>query len=139
VLVAFALLAIGYARPWQAPGLAGGGVDELEQVIASGQATSQTWLAYGEHLFGTQQFARAAMAYEKVLETEPYHRPARFQRALCLARAQDSAGLLEYLRSQLHVEPKLVAELMDRPELGSFLGDASFSSLQKEARAQAMD
>jgi tetratricopeptide (TPR) repeat protein len=111
----------------------------LEHTIAAGQATTQTWLAYGLALDTAGQYARAAMAYEKVLDAEPYHRPARFARGLSLARANDHEGLLAFLQTQLHVEPKLVAELLDRPELAAQLSDSRVVALQKEARAQAMD
>jgi tetratricopeptide (TPR) repeat protein len=111
----------------------------LEHTIAAGQATTQTWLIYGQALDNAGQYARAAMAYDKVLESEPYHRPARFARGLTLAKAGDRDGLLAYLATQLHIEPKLVAELLERPELASCLTDGRFAALQKEARAQAMD
>ena len=140
VLVASLALAIVYARPWQAAGSAGGtDLSALEHTIAAGRATTQTWLAYGQALDNSGQFSRAAMAYEKVLESEPYHRPARFARGLSLAKANDRDGLLAFLQIQLHVEPKLVAELLDRPELSPQLSDSRFVALQKEARAQAMD
>lgn len=134
------IAAILYARPWQSTGQASpGGIEALETQIAAGTADVQTWLAYGQALYGTGQFARSAMAYEKAIELEPYHRPARFQRGLALAKAGDREGLFDYLTAQLHQEPKLVAELLDRPELGAFLTEARYASLQKEARAQAMD
>ena len=140
VLVASLALAIAYARPWQAAGATSGSdLRSLEHTIAAGKATTQTWLAYGQALDTAGQYARAAMAYEKVLESEPYHRPARFARARSLAKAGDRDGLLPYLQIQLHVEPKLVAELLDRPELSPYLSDPRFAALQKEARAQAMD
>jgi tetratricopeptide (TPR) repeat protein len=140
VLVAFALAAILYARPWKAAGAAGGtSIEQLEQQIAAGQADVPTWLAYGQALFDAGQFARSALAYEKAIESEPYHRPARFQRGLALAKAGDREGLLDFLNAQLHQEPKLVAELLARPELGSHLADSRYSTLQKEAAAQAMD
>ncbi len=133
-------LAIVYARPWQAAGAAGGtDLAALEHTIAADRATTQTWLAYGQALDTAGQYARAAMAYEKVLETEPYHRPARFARGLSLAQAGDGDGLFAFLQTQMHIEPKLVAELLDRPELASRLADNRFVTLQKEARAQAMD
>jgi tetratricopeptide (TPR) repeat protein len=131
---------LGYARPWQAAGSAGGtDLAALEHTIAAGQATTLTWLTYGQALENAGEHARAAMAYEKVLESEPYHRSARFARGVSLAKARDRDVLLPYLQTQLHIEPKLVAELLDRPEMSPYLSDPRFLAVQKDARAQAMD
>lgn len=145
MLVVFGLLATLYARPWQTAGrsgngeLAGATLDELERRIAQGSASASVWNAYGRRLYDARQFSLAAQAYQKVIEIEPYDRPARFQCALSFASANETEGLLAFLRSQVHVEPKLVAELLDRTELQAFLADARFTALQAEARAQAMD
>ncbi len=145
MLVAFAALATLYARPWQPAGrsangeLAGETLVQIEHRIAEGSATAAVWEEYGHRLYDAKQFARAAQTYQKVIEIEPYDRPARFQCALAFAASTDADGLLAFLRSQLHVEPKLVAELLDRTELQAFLADARFASLRTEARAQAMD
>jgi len=145
VLVAFATLSLTYARPWRPRGGSGNGdlanatLDQLERRIAQGITTPQTWSEYGRRLFDAGQFARAAQAYEMVIEAEPYQRPARLQCAVSFASAGDADHLFSFLRSQLHVEPKLVAELFDRAELQRYLSEPRFATLRNEARAQAMD
>jgi hypothetical protein len=113
-------------------------LQQLEQVIATGSASPAAWAAYGRRLYEARDFPRAALAFERVINGEPYHRPARFQLALSHAAANNAEGLLTFLQAQVFVEPKLVAELLDRSELQAFLGDARFATLQKEPRAPEM-
>jgi hypothetical protein len=114
-------------------------LEQLERMIAGGSTSTQTWAAYGKRLFENKQFSRSALAYGRVIEIEPYNRPARLQCALALAGTGEADPLLAYLRTQLYVEPKLVAELLDHGDLQRYRSDARFVALQKEARAQAMD
>ena len=145
VLVAACLLAGLYTRAFSAGNKDTHGnldratLEQLERMIATGTAPPQAWAAYGQRLYDTRQYARSALAYRRVIEAEPYNRPARFQCALALAAANDADGLLAYLRGQLYVEPKLVAELLDHSALKRIQADARFAILKKEARAQAMD
>jgi hypothetical protein len=112
---------------------------ELEQKIAASDATPPIWLAYGQRLFEAGQFERAALAYQRVIDAEPFNRAARLQRALALAAGKDADGLAAFLRDQLYSDPKLAAEILSRPELHEYLSDARFATLQKDAAAQAMD
>ncbi len=112
---------------------------ELERRIADAPASVEVWGVYGQRLYDAKQFDRAALAFGRVIELQPYNRPARFQRGLSLAGAGDTEGVFAYLQETLYTEPKLVVELMDRPELRPFMGDAKFAQLQKDARSQAMD
>jgi tetratricopeptide (TPR) repeat protein len=115
-------------------------LQELEQQIATGTARPETWSAYGHALFAADQYDRAALAFEHVIESQPSNREARVQAGLSLAAAGDADRLLAFLRDQLYFEPKLAVELLDRAEMQRFLtDDPRFSTLQKDARAQAMD
>lgn len=142
LVVAFTL-AMVYARPLSSRrsdhAAAGSSLENLEQQIAAGNAATEIWAAYGERLFTAGQFDRAAMAYEHVIEQQPYNRTARFQCGLAWANANDADRLLAFARNQLYFEPKLAAEILDRPEARRFLSDPRFAVLQKDARAQAMD
>ncbi len=112
---------------------------QLEQMIASGNAPPLTWMIYGNRLFDGGDFRRAALAYADVIKNEPFNRPARVQYALALAKGNDAERLLAFLRDQLYAEPKLAAELTNRTEVQGFLGDDRFKTVQQEANAQAMD
>ena len=143
VLVVALSLATLYARPRQHNRGDGAGgnssLDQLEQQIASGSASTETWSAYADRLFTAGQFDRAALAYEHVIEQQPYDRATRFRCALAWADTNDADRLLAFARDQLYFEPKLAAEILDRPECRKFLGDPRFALLQKDARTQAMD
>lgn len=144
VLVVAIALATLYARPLsnkQSSGQSGSSatLEQLEQQIATGSAPTEIWSAYGERLFNANQFDRAAMAYEHVIEQEPYNRAARFQCGLAWANTNNPDRLLAFVRTQLYAEPKLAAEILDRPEARQYLSDPRFAMLQKDARAQAMD
>jgi hypothetical protein len=143
VLVVATAIATIYARPRQHSSNAGTGgsisLEQLEQQIASGSAPTEVWSAYADRLFTAGQFDRAALAYEQVIEQQPSDRVARFQCALAWAETNNADRLLAFARDQLYFEPKLAAEILDRPECRRFLSDPRFALLQKDARAQAMD
>jgi tetratricopeptide (TPR) repeat protein len=113
----------------------------LEKAIAGGENRPETWCAYAQRLTETSppRFAQAALAYRKVLEKDPYHRQARVGCALALAQAWNADELHAFLRELIYSEPKLAVDLFDRPECRAYLAKERFVSLQKEARAQAMD
>jgi hypothetical protein len=112
---------------------------DLEKRIASGDAPNPVWLAYGRRLAEDSQFARAALAFGRVVQVDPYNRPARFEYVIALAKASDTETLFQFLRDQVYVEPLLAVELLARPELQPFMGEPRFETLLKEARAQSMD
>lgn len=114
-------------------------LDELEIAVSAPDATPQTWLLYGQRLGENGRYRHAAVAYHKFLESEPYHREARFQYALALARANETEDLFTFLRDLVFAEPKLAVDLLDRRECQAYLSEPRFQSLQREARVQAMD
>ncbi|HEY8667643.1 MAG TPA: hypothetical protein VIL86_13330 [Tepidisphaeraceae bacterium] len=147
ILVAALLLALGYARRGTArPGTgadaasyAGLTLDQLEKRIGAGAVPPAAWEAYGGRLFDSGDFARSALAYAQAIDAQPYNRAARLRRGIALANARDHPGLLAFLREQVYAEPKLAAELFDRPELAGYLANPEFAALRADARAQAMD
>src|SRR4029079_4178269 len=57
----------------------------LQQAIAQPDAPAETWIRYADKLFAMGQHARAAVAYRRVLEGDPYNKQARLQCAMSLA------------------------------------------------------
>ncbi len=117
----------------------GEGLEALELVIHKGKADKEIWLRYAEALSTGGKFDRSAQAYKKVLELEPFHRQAKFGCALALAQAKNTDELYQFVKDLVFAEPKLAMDLLDRPELMSFMSDKRFPALQREAKAQAMD
>jgi tetratricopeptide (TPR) repeat protein len=114
-------------------------LDELRALIVEGEAPAEIWYAYGQKLLQGKEFAQAALAYAQVLQRMPYHRPARFDRALALAQAGDRDAFFAFLREIVYSEPKLAVEVLGRREVASLAGDPRLEPLQREARSQAMD
>ena len=145
VLAVTALLGTGYVLAWDRVERlwtkSGGaeGVEALEKRIADGDKSAATWLAYAEALAGAKDHARAAGAYREVIRLDPGRREAKFQCALCLAHAGRGDELHGFLKEMILAEPKLVMEVMERPEAQRFLAEGRFADLKEEARNQAMD
>lgn len=114
-------------------------LESLEKQIAHGKSNVGTWLRYAQGLAESGQFERAAQAGQKVLSIQPYHREARIAIALYLARANDRAGLLKYMRGLTYEDAKMAVDLFDRQELAPWSGDEAFIALRREARQQSMD
>ncbi|HVS73342.1 MAG TPA: tetratricopeptide repeat protein [Phycisphaerae bacterium] len=112
---------------------------ELQQAAAKPDALPATWLAYAQALDQARQFPRAAAAYERVLETDPYNKTARLACASCLARAGASDPFYAFMHSTLLVDPKLTLNILGRPEAAGYLPEPRFQSLHKEAIAGSMD
>lgn len=126
-------------RYGRANGTGGQGLEALEKIIQKGKADKETWLSYAEALSAAGKFDRAAQAFKKVLEIEPSHRQAKVGCALSLAQAAKADDLYAYVKDLVFSEPKLAMDLLERPELSTYMSDARFEALQKEAKAQAMD
>lgn len=126
------------ARPTGAATQAGT-LEEIERRIAKGEADESLWFAYGQRLDEAARFADAAKAYQNVLDKNPESRRALLARAIALAGARQSDELHAHLSDLALDEPKLVLDLLDRPECRAYLTEGRFQKLQKEARAQAMD
>lgn len=145
ILVLVAVVAIGWTffapRPAaQATGLADSlSLDDLRSAIADGDTSPDVWYAYGRRLMQANQFVPAAQAFAEVLSRMPYHRPARFDRALALAQSGDRDAFFAFLAEIVYSEPKLAVELLGRPEVASLSADPRMEPLRREARSQAMD
>jgi tetratricopeptide (TPR) repeat protein len=126
-------------RYGRANGNGGRGLEALEKIIQKGKADKETWFSYAEALSDAGKYDRAAQAFKKVLELEPSHRQAKVGCALSLAQATKTDELYSYVKDLVFSEPKLAMDLLERPELSTYMSDARFAALQKEAKAQAMD
>jgi Flp pilus assembly protein TadD len=112
---------------------------ELQAEVAKPDAKPEMWLRYADKLQRVGQLTRAAAAYQQVLEKNPYHREARLNCATVLAQAGQSDTFLAFLKATLAVDPKLTLNILGRPEVGRYLNDPEFQTLQKNAVAQSMD
>ncbi|HVX86735.1 MAG TPA: tetratricopeptide repeat protein [Phycisphaerae bacterium] len=138
VVLAGAGLFLGFVRK------NGGGVNDahlrqLQQAAARPDALPATWMAYAQALEQAAQFPRAAAAYQRVLETDPYNKTARLACASCLARAGATDPFYTFMHSTLLVDPKLTLNILGRPEAARFLPEARFQTLRKDAIAGSMD
>lgn len=123
--------------------LAGTGDDQelvqLQRAIADSNANADTWFRYAKKLQSMNRHQHAATAYIKVLEVEPTNRLARFNAAICLAKAQQVDEFFDFMKQMVLSDPKLAADLFERPEPQVFMTQARFQALAKEAQVQAMD
>lgn len=143
-----ALLLVPAGLAWRAAGdaeRAGGGeleqagLAELERRIAHDDADPALWYHYGRRLQDEGRHGHAAEAFRQVLEREPFHREAAYQRALALAEAGDAEILYAFLSDLVLSDAKLAASLFERPECGRYLAEERFRRLNQEAKVQALD
>lgn len=136
VLLGGAYLWVSGAESRAAPGSS---LTELEQAIASPDASTDTWLRYAQCLENDRRFDHAAAAFQRVLETDPYCRIANLHYAAALARAGDADRLLTFLTKLTQLDPRLALDVFARPELQPFLKQARFDQAHKQAVVQSMD
>lgn len=105
----------------------------------AGTTDAATALARAEALRKDLRYTEAAAAYAKVLEREPYHREARFQRAWCLAAAGEKEAFYGVMQDLVIGEAKLSVDLFDTTVARAWLSEPRFAALAREARSQAMD
>jgi tetratricopeptide (TPR) repeat protein len=118
---------------------AGATLEQLELVIASGQADAATWFHYGERLREAGRFSHAAQAYKKVLELEHYHAEARFNCALALAQSGNGEEFYFFMEDVTRDYPKRAVDIFDRPEVARYLSEPRFQEMRREAQNLAMD
>ena len=111
----------------------------LQQAITQPDAPAEAWIRYADKLFALGQHARAAVAYKRVLEGDPYNKQVRLQCAMSLAALGKPDDFFTFLKATLLVDPRLTLNIMGRPEVSSYLAEARFQALQKEAVAQSLD
>lgn len=140
LLVAFALSAayLGYAKT-AARSTDGPTLAQLEVAIADPEAGAETWMLYAQRLLQEKRFAHAAMAYARVLETDPYSRAANIGCATALALEGDGDHFYTFMNAMLLIEPRLVLDVFSRPEAAPFLAQRNFKNLQAQAHVQSMD
>lgn len=114
-------------------------IEAIEQKIAAGDHSAQTWNSYADALLAAKQFGKAADAYKQVIALQPFKRDAKFQCGICLAHANRKEEFFAFAKEQVYSEAKLAVELLDRPEAQAFSNDPRFAALKDEARNQAMD
>ena len=119
--------------------LESGSLQDLEARIATGESAEPLWLAYAQRLEESKRFADAARAYQNILDKDPDHRRAAMGKSISLASANLPDDLHAHLSDLALNDPKLVLDLLDRPDFHPYLSDDRFKKLQKESRAQAMD
>lgn len=105
--------------------------------VPANHATSA--LERAEALRKELRYGEAAAAYAMVLEREPYHREARFQRAWCLAAAGEKEAFYGVMQDLVISEAKLSVDLFDATVARAWLSEPRFAALVREARSQAMD
>jgi predicted Zn-dependent protease len=141
VLVASAALGVLYLATIgrAGAGVGGGSIEEIEQAIAGGKTDVATWTAYAQALAKGNQHARAAMAWKKVIDAEPYNRAARIGGALALAQGGTEDEFHAYMRELVYGQSKLAMEIFERAEIQPLMAKKRIADLKNEARAQAMD
>jgi hypothetical protein len=145
LLILAVLLGCGGAIVWKSGNASASGAGtnsvlaSLEVKIAGGSATRETWLTYGDCLMDASRFSPAAAAYHKVLDLEPFNRPARIGYALALVRGNDVDGLYSFLHQLAVQDPKLTINLLERREWQGVAQQPRFLGLYQEAKAQAAD
>lgn len=135
------LLSAGYVWSTRVEGRAGTGqtLAELEQAIANPDASTETWLQYGQCLQHERRYDHAVSAYQRVLETDPYSRNANFQCVAALALLGDGDRLHAFLVKLIQLDPRLALDVFARPELQPYLKQARFAQVHKQAIVQSMD
>lgn len=119
--------------------VAGPELEELERAIASPDAGSDVWLLYGQRLLADKRHAHAAMAFERVLQKDPYCRVANLQRAAALALTGDADGFYAFASKLVLADPRLTQDILGQPESQSYLAADRFQTLLAQARIQSMD
>ncbi|MFA7238199.1 MAG: tetratricopeptide repeat protein [Phycisphaeraceae bacterium] len=112
---------------------------DLQILIAQSDAGPDLWRQYAHRLQQLKQYPHAAQAYQRVLQFDPYDRPAKLQCASVLALAGNPDELASFMKQVISLDPKLAADIFTRPELQTYLTQPAFLALNTEARVQSMD
>lgn len=112
---------------------------DLQLLIAQPDADADLWRQYALRLQEDKQFDHAAQAYERVLQFDPYDRPAKLQCASVLALAGNAERLAQFMKQVIMLDPKLAVDIFTRPEMQTYLADSRFVALSQEAKVQSMD
>ncbi len=130
-------LFLGFSRRGASPDA--GELAKLQAAAAAPDARPADWQHYADKLRQLKQPARAAVAYQRALEGDPYNRDARLACATCLAQAGDADPFYAFMRSTLLVDPKLTLSVLGRPEAAAYMTADRFQTLHRDAVAQSLD
>ena len=114
-------------------------LQQLELAIADPEASPEVWLTYAQQLQQDGRLVPSALAYQRVLEADPFNRVANLQLALTLARLGDANRLYALMSKLLLVDPRLTQDVLNRPELQVCQSEDRFQALLGQARVQSMD
>jgi coproporphyrinogen III oxidase len=73
------------------------------------------------------------------LETEPYHREARFYCALALAQSGNDDEFFAFMDDLTRNFAKMAADIFERREAAQYLSQPRFQQMRREAQNLAMD
>ena len=120
-----------------------------ESIIASHAATDQDWINYFMALAKEDQFERLPSAFKGCSERKIADRSIKFTYIQALARqwTKNPApnnnpaldNLYNMLDSQVQIDPKLVLDAFDRPEIAALKTIEKFDALSKSAQKNAAD
>jgi tetratricopeptide (TPR) repeat protein len=135
-LVAFACYKAGATNGSQA---AGPSLEAIERAIADPDAGADLWLLYGQRLLDDKRYGHAVMAFERVLEKDPYCRAANLHCATALSLAGDADRFYAFVEKLVLIDPRLTQDILGRPESQPYLQAERFKSVESQARVQSMD
>ncbi|MDA3962690.1 MAG: hypothetical protein PF961_18040, partial [Planctomycetota bacterium] len=138
-LALFSCLALGAGLGFAMVDDPAADVAALAAAATAADADAAAWWEYARGLAAVGRHADAAEACAEVLAREPYHRGARLERVLALARASDADALYQVLSELTFSEPALALNACARSELLPYLEIERFAALAAEARVQAVD
>jgi tetratricopeptide (TPR) repeat protein len=140
VISAVAILYLRNAADVETAGeISGESIEMLELRLAAGEESAPLWFAYAQRLDEAGRHEAAAAAYAQVLQSEPYHREARFGRAMALAHSAQSDPFFLYMHDLVYSEPRLAVDVLERREVRAYLSEPRFRDLSREAQIQALD
>jgi len=143
VLLATVVLGLGYSFTlgnWgRAAAKPAGNLENLERLVLAGTEKPKAYFEIGQQLRQAKRFSTAAKAYRLFLAAEPQNQDALLYRATSLAQAGDANELYNHLVEMTQSNPKLAADILERPECLAHMKDTRFKELAGDAKAQAMD
>lgn len=112
---------------------------EIERAIADPGASDDLWLLYGDRLVDGSRYRHAAMAFQRVLDSDPYCRVANLKCAMSLALDGNADTFFVFLEHLVTLDPRLTQDILRRAESQRFLTAERFKNLASIARVQSMD
>lgn len=141
MLLALSAFSIGmiFARRGTGAGVPDAQLAALKTAVTKPDVKWETWLKYGQALQSNKQYKDAAVAYEQVLKIDPYQSDARRGGAYCKAVLGDKDSFLRFMRETTDLAPKIAKAIFEQPYASTYLADARFDTVRKDAIAGSMD